>query len=90
MIIKKGFTCFFIIISLLLVLVSCNNESQPPVEKENTCSYVQNGDTFIFTDGTPRYMIRYNSSPDKSVAIADTGYIKSYSTTIWGNSSEYP
>lgn len=90
MIIKKGFTCFFIIISLLLVLVSCNNESQPPVEKEHTCSYVQNGDTFIFTDESPKYMIRYNSSPDKSVAIADTGYIKSYSTTIWGNTSEYP
>lgn len=90
MIIKKGFTCFFIIISLLLVLVSCNNESHPPVEKEHTCSYVQNGDTFIFTDESPKYMIRYNSSPDKSVAIADTGYIKSYTTTIWGNSSEYP
>ena len=65
MIIKKGFTCFFIIISLLLVLVSCNNESHPPVEKEHTCSYVQNGDTFIFTDESPKYMIRYNSSPDK-------------------------
>lgn len=88
MIIKKGFTCFFIIISLLLVLVSCNNESHPPVEKEHTCSYVQNGDTFTFTDESPKYMIRYNSSPDKSVSIADTGFIKSYSATDKNNETE--
>lgn len=81
MINKRIFTWFFIFISILLVLVSCNNEQKPPAKKEQT---------FIFTDESPKYMIRYNSSPDKSVAIADTGYIKSYSTTIWGNSSEYP
>ncbi len=88
MINKRIFTWFFIFISILLVLVACNNEQKPPVEKEHTCSYVQDGDTFTFTDESPKYMIRYNSSPDKSVSIADTGFIKSYSATDKNNETE--
>ena len=79
MINKRIFTWFFIFISILLVLVSCNNEQKPPAKKEQT---------FIFTDESPKYMIRYNSSPDKSVPIADTGFIKSYSATDKNNETE--
>lgn len=79
MINKRIFTWFFIFISILLVLVACNNEQKPPAKKEQT---------FIFTDESPKYMIRYNSSPDKSVPIADTGFIKSYSATDKNNETE--
>ena len=88
MINKRIFTWFLIFISILLVLVACNNEQKPPVEKEHTCSYVQDGDTFTFTDESPKYMIRYNSSPDKKISIADTGFIKSYSATDKNNETE--
>lgn len=87
---KRRFTWFFILLSLLLVLAACNNEQKPPVEKEHTCSYVQDGDTFTFTDESPRYMIRYNSSPDKEISIADTGFIKSYSSEDAGITAGYP
>ncbi len=86
---KRRFTWFFILLSLLLVLAACNNEQKPPVEKEHTCSYVQDGDTFTFTDESPRYMIRYNSSSDKEISIADTGFIKSYSSSDTGITAGY-
>ena len=56
-----------------MVLVSCNGEQNPPKNNEST---------FYFTDSGPRYMIRYNSSPDKTVSLSDTGYIKSYSSAV--------
>lgn len=60
------------------MLVSCHNAPNPPKEEEQTLSYVQDGDTFTFTGGSPRYMVRYNSSPNKEIPLSDTGYIKSY------------
>ena len=62
-----------ILIFLLMFLVSCNGEQNPPKNNERT---------FCFTDSGPRYMIRYNSSPDKTVPLSDTGYIKSYSSAV--------
>ena len=79
MINRRLLTCVFICLSLLLVLVSCHNAPNPPKEEEQTLSYVQDGDTFTFTGGSPRYMVRYNSSPNKEIPLSDTGYIKSYS-----------
>ena len=51
---------------------------------------MQDGDTFTFTDESPRYMIRYNSSPDKEISISDTGFIKSYSSEDAGITAGYP
>ena len=79
MINRRLLTCVFIFLSLLLVLASCGNTPNPPKEEEQTLSYVQDDDTFTFTGGSPRYMVRYNSSTDKSILYSDTGYIKSYS-----------
>ena len=56
-----------------MVLFSCSGEQNPPKNNERT---------FCFTDSGPRYMIRYNSSPDKTVSLSDTGYIKSYSSAV--------
>ena len=56
-----------------MVLFSCNGEQNPPKNNEST---------FYFTDSGPRYMIRYNSSSDKTVPLSDTGYIKSYSSAV--------
>ena len=81
MINRRLLTCTFIFLSLLLVLASCNNTPNPPKEEEKTLSYVQDGDTFTFTGGSPRYMVRYNSSPDTPISLSDTGYIKSYSSS---------
>lgn len=78
MIKRRVLTYVFIFLSLLLVLVSCHNAPNPPKEEEQTLSYVQDGDTFTFTGGSPRYMVRYNSSPNKEIPLSDTGYIKSY------------
>ena len=52
--------------------MSCHNAPNPPKEKEQT---------FSFTDESPRYMVRYNSSPDNPISLSDTGYIKSYSSS---------
>ena len=81
MINRRLLTCVFIFLSLLLVLASCSNTPNPPKEEEQTLSYVQDDDTFTFTGGSPRYMVRYNSSTDKSILYSDTGYIKSYSSS---------
>lgn len=56
-----------------MVLFSCSGEQNPPKNNERT---------FCFTDSGPRYMIRYNSSSDKTVPLSDTGYIKSYSSAV--------
>lgn len=72
MIKRRLLTCIFIFLSLLLVLMSCHNAPNPPKEKEQT---------FSFTDESPRYMVRYNSSPDNPISLSDTGYIKSYSSS---------
>ena len=77
MINRRLLTCTFIFLSLLLVLVSCHNAPNPPKEEEQTLSYVH----FTFTGGSPRYMVRYNSSPDTPISLSDTGYIKSYSSS---------
>lgn len=69
MINRRRVTFLIILISLLLVLFSCNGEQNPPKNNERT-------------DSGPRYMIRYNSSPDKTVPLSDTGYIKSYSSAV--------
>lgn len=81
MINRRLLTCTFIFLSLLLVLASCNNTPNPPKEEEKTLSYMQDGDTFTFTGGSPRYMVRYNSSSNKEIPLSDTGYIKSYSSS---------
>ena len=52
-----------------MVLFSCSGEQNPPKNNERT-------------DSGPRYMIRYNSSPDKTVPLSDTGYIKSYYSAV--------
>ena len=62
-----------------MVLFSCSGEQNPPKNNERT---------FCFTDSGPRYMIRYNSSPDKTVSLSDTGYIKSYSSAVSEKSAE--
>lgn len=62
-----------------MVLFSCSGEQNPPKNNERT---------FCFTDSGPRYMIRYNSSPDKTVPLSDTGYIKSYSSAVSEKSAE--
>ena len=72
MINRRLLTCVFIFLSLLLVLVSCHNAPNPPKEEEKT---------FSFPDESPRYMVRYNSSPDNTISLSDTGYIKSYSSS---------
>ena len=69
MINRRLLTCVFIFLSLLLVLASCSTTSNPPNEEEQT---------FSFPDESPRYMVRYNSSPNKEIPLSDTGYIKSY------------
>ena len=69
MINRRRVTFSIILISLLLVLLSCSGEQNPPKNNERT-------------DSGPRYMIRYNSSPDKTVSLSDTGYIKSYSSAV--------
>ena len=81
MINRRHLTCIFLFLSLLLVLVSCHNAPNPPKEEEQTLSYVQDGDTFTFTGGSPRYMVRYNSSPNKEIPLSDTGYLKYYSSS---------
>ena len=81
MINRRLLTCIFIFLSLLLVLMSCHNAPNPPKEEEKALSYVQDGDTFTFTGGSPRYMVRYNSSSNKEIPLSDTGYIKSYSSS---------
>ena len=73
MINRRRVTFSIILISLLMVLFSCSGEQNPPKNNERT---------FYFTDSGPRYMIRYNSSPDKTVSLSDTGYIKSYSSAV--------
>ena len=73
MINRRRVTFSIILISLLMVLFSCSGEQNPPKNNERT---------FCFTDSGPRYMIRYNSSPDKTVSLSDTGYIKSYSSAV--------
>lgn len=72
MIKRRVLTYVFIFLSLLLVLVSCHNAPNPPKEEEKT---------FSFPDESPRYMVRYNSSPDNTISLSDTGYIKSYSSS---------
>ena len=81
MINRRLLTCVFIFLSLLLVLASCSNTPNPPKEEEQTLSYVQDDDTFTFTGGSPRYMVRYNSSPNKEIPLSDTGYLKYYSSS---------
>ncbi|MSU07070.1 hypothetical protein FYJ80_09880 [Spirochaetales bacterium NM-380-WT-3C1] len=73
MINRRRVTFSIILISILMVLFSCSGEQNPPKNNERT---------FCFTDSGPRYMIRYNSSPDKTVSLSDTGYIKSYSSAV--------
>ena len=73
MINRRRVTFSIILISLLMVLFSCSGEQNPPKNNERI---------FCFTDSGPRYMIRYNSSPDKTVSLSDTGYIKSYSSAV--------